>query len=66
MLFLLEALHGISMRLERYTLLNITTATIYEVVKVMGDIMSVGIRVEWLDQLIRKIHEEQECQELVQ
>lgn len=28
----------------------------------MGDIMSTRIKIDWLDLLIRKIHEERECQ----
>lgn len=39
---------------------------IFEATKVMDDIMRAGIRVYWLDPLIRNIHEEWECQELVQ
>lgn len=34
--------------------------------EVTGDIMRAGIRVNCVDRIIRKIHEERECQELVQ
>lgn len=32
----------------------------------MGGVINAGIRVDWLDLLIWRIHEERECQQLVQ
>lgn len=52
--FLLEALYGIAMRLERHKMLITTTETIFKVLEVMGDVMSVRIWVKWLDRLIIK------------
>lgn len=46
-------------------MLNVTTETIFEVAEVSNDSMSSGIRADRLDRLIKKIHEERECQELV-
>lgn len=43
---------------------NHHSSVISEVAKVMGDMISPGIRVDWLHRLIRRI-KEQECQELV-
>lgn len=52
--------------MKRHIILIITTGIISEVVDVMGDMMSERIRINWLDLLIREIHEERECQKLVQ
>lgn len=41
------------------------TETLFEVAEVMDDIISEEIKVDWLDRLIKKIHEEKEHQELV-
>lgn len=56
-LFLLEALHDIVPWLERH-MLTIMTDAISKMAKVMGNVMSVGINVDWLDRLIRRIHKE--------
>lgn len=47
-------------------MLTITTKIISDVVEVMWDIMSGGIRIDWLDRLLREIHEKKKYQELVQ
>lgn len=49
-------------RLERHTLLTITTKLISKVAEVMGDIESTGIRIDWLDRLIKEMHKEKKMQ----
>lgn len=44
-LFLLKALYGIAVELERHTVLTITMEIISEVAEVMGNKISVGIRI---------------------
>lgn len=46
-------------------LLTITMETIFEVAKMMGEIMTAGIGINWLDRLIKKIHEKWERKELM-
>lgn len=53
------------MQLETYFTDN-HEDVIFKVTKVLGVIMITEIRAEWLDQLIRKINEKWEFQQLVQ
>lgn len=46
--------------------MTITTEIIFDVAKMIGDMISSWIRIDWLDRLIREIQQERECQELVQ
>lgn len=64
-MFLIEAQIALLLR-WRGILLTIMTKIIFEVVEVMGNKISVEIRIEQLDWLIREIYEEKECQDFVQ
>lgn len=65
-MLLLESLNGAATKLEKYSILRITKETIFEVVEVMRGAASAWIRIDWLDQVIEKIHKKREHNELVQ
>lgn len=52
--------------LEEYTILSITIEVISEVTEVLEGVESTGIRVDWLDQAIGKIHRAREHHKLIQ
>lgn len=53
-MFLLKVLYDIVAKLEKHIVLTTTIEPISEVVEVMWDVGYVGIRVDWLDNLINQ------------
>lgn len=65
-LVLLKVLYDAVIKLEKFTVLIITTEVISEVAEVMGFVENVGIRIDWLDRLIGEMFTEKERNELMQ
>lgn len=64
--FLLNSRCGIFPQLEGHNILTITKDTITKAAQAMGNIMSAGFRVDWLDQILQRIHEDREYRVLFQ
>lgn len=64
-MLLLEDLYCATIKLEKCTVLNITTELISEVAEAMGNVESVRIKIDWLDKLVGEIHKERGYNELV-
>lgn len=65
-MFILGALYGVPIKLDRYIVLNIMTEIISKVSEVIFDMENVRIRSCLLDRIIEKIHWERERNEFVQ
>lgn len=52
-LVILEALYGVVVKLVSYIAMKIMAKVISKVAEVMEDAENVGIRIDWLDRLIR-------------
>lgn len=65
-MFLLEALHDATKKLEEQTIMCITTEVISKVAEVIRGVESMGIRINWLARIICKILSERVHHELVQ
>lgn len=55
-MFILGALYGVPIKLDRYIVLNIMTEIISKVAEVIFDMENVRIRSCLLDRIIEKIH----------
>lgn len=57
-IFLLNALLGIVNKFGEVVSMD----NLVEANKAMDDVMSAGVMVKWLDQILQRIHEDRECQ----
>lgn len=58
--FLLDALPGIDVQLDRHTILTISTNNLSEVAQAMDNVIIVEVRVDWLNGILQRIHEDRE------